>query len=81
MVAEEYTTYFRSAIAFGQVRILDDPEEMLPLLHRLAQKYAPEDSESNRSQAIARELAQTAMLELTVEHLTGKEPIEIDLKL
>lgn len=77
VVAEEYTTYFRSAIAFGRVRILDDPEEMLPLLHRLARKYAPEDSDANRTKAIDRELAQTAMLELTVEHLTGKEAIEL----
>ena len=42
VVSREYTTYFRSAIAFGTVRIVEDPKEQQNALLLLAQRYAPE---------------------------------------
>ena len=77
VVPEEYTTHFRSVIAFGRIRELEDPEEKYAAIDLLARKYAPEDSPENRKAAIDREWAPLCMLELTVEHLTGKEAIEL----
>lgn len=75
--SEEYTTYFRSVIAFGKVRILENDEEIREAVEKLAIKYHPEDSEENRNQAIAREWNPLCMIELSIEYMTGKEAIEL----
>ena len=77
IMPEEYTTYYRSVIAFGNIRILEDEQEMLRAIERLMVKYAPEDDGANRSSIIQQSLGRLCMLEMTVEHLTGKEAIEL----
>ena len=77
VVPEEYTTYFRSVIAFGRVRVLEDEGEVQAAIHRLARRYHPTDSQEHRREAIQKEHSALCMLELTVEHLTGKEAIEL----
>ena len=77
IVPEEYTTYFRSVIAFGTVRILEEDGEKRAAIEKLAVKYAPADSRENRNSAIDREWAPLCMLEMEVEHLSGKEAIEL----
>ena len=75
--AEEYTTYFRSVIAFGMVRIAEDDTEKLELIEALAKKYHPTDTGEHRREAIGREFGAVCILEMTVEHLSGKEAIEL----
>jgi len=77
IVPEEYTTYFRSVIVFGKIRILDDEKEIREAIEKLAIKYYPQDNETNREKAINREWKPLCMLEFSVEYLTGKEAIEI----
>ena len=77
VVPEEYTSYFRSVIAFGTIRIMEDEQEKCAAIEKLAVKYAPEDSVSRRQEVIHREWAPLCMLEMTIEHLTGKEAIEL----
>lgn len=77
IVPEEYTTYFRSVIAFGRIRLLEAPEEKRRAIELLARRYAPEDTPANRDAAIDREFAPLCMLELSIEHLSGKEAIEL----
>lgn len=77
VVPEEYTTYFRSVIVFGQIRILEDEAEKRAAIKKLAVRYAPDDSADHRQEAIDREYAPLCMLELTIEHMTGKESIEL----
>lgn len=77
VVPEEYTSYFRSVIAFGTVRVLEGEGERRSAIEKLALKYAPEDSAGRRREAIDREWMSLCMLEMTVEHLTGKEAIEL----
>lgn len=76
IVPEEYTTYFRSVIAFGRIRRLEG-EEVRRAIEKLAVKYAPGDSEAHREEAIRREERYVAMLEMTIDHVTGKEAIEL----
>lgn len=77
IIPEEYTTYFRSVIAFGTVRTLEEEVEKRAVIEKLAFKYAPADTEENRRKAIDREWAPLCMLEMTIEHLSGKEAIEL----
>ena len=68
---------FRSAIAFGRVRVLEDEGEVRAAIDLLARRYHPGDSQEHRQAAIQKEYSALCMLELTVEHLTGKEAIEL----
>lgn len=77
VVPEEYTSYFRSVIAFGTIRILESEREKRIAIEKLAIKYAPNDSIQNRHKTIDLEWSQLCMLEMTVEHLSGKEAIEL----
>ena len=76
IVPEEYTTYFRSVIAFGNITLLEG-EEKRAAVEKLAEKYAPGDRPENRERAIAAEWEALAMFALTIEHVTGKEAIEL----
>ena len=74
---EAYTTYYRSAIAFGRVRILESEEEKRRAIEQLSQKYHPMDTPAHRKAVIDRECAPLCMLAFTVEHMTGKQAIEL----
>lgn len=76
VVPEEYTTYFRSVIMFGRIRVLEG-EEKREAIEKLAKKYAPGDSGENRERAIAADWEPLAMFVLEAEHVTGKEAIEL----
>ena len=43
-------------------------------------KYHPGDTAENRDAYIAREWAPLCMLEMTIEHMTGKEARELTLQ-
>ncbi len=77
VVPEGYTTYFRSVVVFGRMRVLEDEQEKRDAIEKLAIKYAPKDSPENRRRAIDREWEPLCMLEMTVEHLSGKEGREL----
>ena len=76
VVPVEYTTYFRSVIVFGRIRLLEG-DEIRKAVGLLARKYYPDGSEEHREDAIDRELSRTAVMELTAEHITGKQAIEL----
>ena len=77
VVPEEYTTYFRSVIAFGRIRVIGDDGERRSAVERLALKYHPGDTRENRNRYIDKEWAPLCMLETTVEHLSGKQATEL----
>ena len=76
VVSAEYTTYFRSVIAFGLIRILKDEHEKRDAMEKLTLKYAPEDVPLNRERVIQRDWARLCVLEMRIAHITGKESIE-----
>ena len=77
IVPEKFTTAYRSVIVFGTIRILHDEAEKREAIEKLAVKYAPDDTEENRNKAIEREWNPLCVLEMTPEHITGKEAIEL----
>lgn len=77
IVPEEYTSYFRSVIAFGAIRELENDSEKRAAIEKLARKYTPDDTPEGLNAAIQRDWAPLCMLEMTIDHMTGKEAIEL----
>lgn len=74
---EEYTSYFRSAIAFGKIKILEDQKEVIEAMKLLVNKYSPNESEDHFTKAMEGTEKTMSLLLLEVEHITGKEAIEL----
>lgn len=43
----------------------------------LIEKYSPDQTESHRLQAIEKEHKATCIIELSIEHMSGKEVVEL----
>ena len=73
---EKYTTFFRSVIAFGRIHIIEDEYEKLETARMLGNRYNP-----NHDEALQKEfeggLSRMLMIRFDIEHLTGKEAIEL----
>ena len=78
VIAEEFTTYFTSAIAFGRIRIVDDNDDPDKLrgLELLADKYSSTASDERRAKELGR-LSALVVPVMTIEHLTGKAAREL----
>ncbi|MBE6764349.1 MAG: pyridoxamine 5'-phosphate oxidase family protein [Ruminococcaceae bacterium] len=74
--AQEYTTYFASVIVFGRARIVEDDGEKRAAICTLAEKYRP-GHEEERAAAVDREFGGMSIVEIQIEHMTGKEAIEL----
>lgn len=75
IVSEEYTTYFRSAIAFGKARIVEG-EEWVEGFKALVNKYSGDQPEEGKLKAMADGGAHAYLIAIDIEHITGKEAIE-----
>ena len=64
-------------IAFGRTRILEDEAEKQAAIWLLAEKYCPGDSPEHRQEAIRREAGGLCLVSLSIEHMTGKQAIEL----
>ncbi|OPZ42710.1 MAG: Pyridoxamine 5'-phosphate oxidase [Actinobacteria bacterium ADurb.BinA094] len=71
-----FTTHFRSAVVFGRARVLTDDAQRRHALECLAKKYSP-DHLGAADAEIEREWRRVCVLELAIEHMTGKAAIEI----
>jgi len=72
----EFTTYFRSVIAFGRIQILEDDNEKVQALRLLGSRYSPGD-EHGLQHEIDKSLDPVLLLRLDVEHMSGKQAIEL----
>lgn len=77
VMPKEYTTYFRSVIVFGKARVLEEEEEKRRAIQLLARRYSPEEEEVALQEAIKREYKALCMIELKIQHMTGKETVEL----
>ena len=75
IIPEKFTTYFRSVIVFSKARILESMDEILPAIRKLGMKYNPDEEGCNEE--IKRCLQTLAVIEMDIEHMTGKEAIEL----
>ena len=74
--AAKLTTLFRSVISFGHARILEDPEEIRRSARIVGMKYSADYPEEIEDE-INRTFDSLCCVEITVEHMTGKEGIEL----
>lgn len=73
----EFTTYFRSVILFGRVMIIESEEEKLGCLKLLGKHYAPDVPDSALDMEISKGFRHCLMLRFNIEHISGKEAIEL----
>ncbi len=76
VIPEKFTACFRSAIAFGTASEITDDDEKLRMMRLLNNKYSPGLDEDGEK-AIQREWNILCVIKINVEHLTGKEGIEL----
>jgi len=75
VVPEEFTTYFRSVIAFGRMRVLEG-DEKLAALRQFSDRFwsgHPEEREAE----IAPRLDHMVVFVMDIEHMTGKQAREL----
>lgn len=76
IVPEKYTTYFRSVIAFGKAKLVEDTDEMRRIATVLAMKYSADFAEGIPEE-ISSSIGHMAIIEMTIDHMTAKEAIEL----
>ncbi len=77
VVPEEFTTYFRSVIAFGKARVLKEPAEKRAALEALGKRYSPDETPEALAKEVEGSFKQVTMVEITIDHLSGKEAKEL----
>jgi len=71
--ARDFTMRFWSVLAFGQARVLNDPELKLQVMQRFMRKYAPDHS----FQSLSREdMKDVNVLEISIEEISGKASLD-----
>jgi uncharacterized protein len=76
VVPSKFTTHFRSVIVFGKARVITDDDEKRHALMCLATKYSPEYLDAADSE-IDGDWKRVCVIELAIEHMTGKSSIEL----
>jgi hypothetical protein len=76
VVPSEYNTHYRSVIAFGRVRVVEDRGEKLALLRILGDRYWPGHDDELDAE-IAPRFERMLVLALDIEHLTGKQSLAL----
>jgi len=72
VVAEEFATHYRSVIAFGKIRIVEDEQEKLRAIWALADRFSPGLKEGAQKE-IDEGWHHMNLFALDIEHITGKE--------
>lgn len=73
---ETFTTHFCSVIAFGAIRIVEDEKEKRAAITALARRFSPGRDEAAKKE-IDESIGHMNMLVMDIEHLTGKEAVEL----
>jgi len=75
IVSAEYTTYFRSVIAFGKARIAEG-DEHLEAFRALVEKYSKDQKREDKEKEISN-CKNALIIAIDIHHMTGKEAIEL----
>ena len=76
VVPEKLTTVYRSVIAFGKAHILDDERKIAQGARILGEKYLRGMSDRVESE-IAQSMPKLTVIRMDIEHMTGKEGVEL----
>ena len=73
---QKLTTEFESVIAFGRAKVLEEFDDMLAEHIFFSNKYSSEFQQEINAE-IAKGLKNMVMIEVDIEHMTGKQAIEL----
>ena len=76
IVADEFTSYYKSVILFGRARPILDEKKKLRTIRLLSDKFSP-DREIEREEIIKKYFPALEMIEVEIEHLQGKQAAEL----
>lgn len=76
VLPEQLTTVYRSVIAFGRAEILDDERKIAQGARILGEKFLPGMSARVESE-IAQSMPRLTVIRMEIEHMTGKEGVEL----
>lgn len=74
VIPEEFTSYFRSVIVFGNANFVESTDEKIAALRLLGGKYSPG---INPEAEISRFLNTVCIVRIDIDSVTGKEAIEL----
>lgn len=77
IVPEKYTTYYRSAVAFGTLRVVEEEATCFAVMQKLAEKYRPQGTAEQHQAEIDSSKGRFLVVELTVNRRTGKAAKEL----
>ena len=80
VVPREYTTLYRSVIAFGRLRIIADDAGKRGAIEKLAVKYSPNETPEKNRKVIEKSWNNFCIIEMTIEHISGKESMALKKK-
>lgn len=76
IVSEEFTSLFRSVIAFGEAAIVEDDRERTDAFLALCEKYSGDLPKEMREQEVAR-CKSAYIVGIQLHHITGKEAMAL----
>lgn len=76
VIQESRTTHYRSAIVFGRARILTEEAEKRQALEFLLEKFSPDYPVEGQA-SIERSISKVLVVEIQIEHMTGKAALEL----
>ena len=76
VVSREFTTYFRSIQLFGKAYVVEDEAERNVAFRALCEKFSGADMD-RYDEIMSKEAAAAAIVRIDIEHITGKESIEL----
>lgn len=74
IIPEEFTSFFRSVIVFGEAELLTSEDDKIKALRLLCDKYS---SKIDSSSEIIKCLKAVLIIRIRIEKITGKEAIEL----
>lgn len=75
VIEEKYTNKYKSVIVFGEAKIIYDVSKTTPLCRKMTEMLCP-NAIDGIDEEIKKDIAQTAVIEITPSHITGKEGLE-----
>lgn len=76
VVSREFTTYFRSIQLFGKAYVVEDEAERNVAFRALCEKFSGADMD-RYEEIMSKEAAAAAIVRIDIEHITGKESMEL----
>ncbi len=76
VIQKTFTTHYRSVSVFGRARLLVDDKEKRNAMEKIADKYSPDYIKESHVE-IEKEWDRFCLIEIRIEHMTGKAAIEI----